>query len=76
MVDSLRQYQPVLVDEMAQAQLSLGELQRVLRDLLEEGLAVRDLPRIVEAVTDRAKYSREASLEIFWRLALASVSSI
>ncbi|NNN11992.1 MAG: FHIPEP family type III secretion protein [Acidimicrobiaceae bacterium] len=60
MVDSLRQYQPVLVDEMAQAQLSLGELQRVLRDLLEEGLAVRDLPRIVEAVTDRAKYSRDA----------------
>ncbi len=59
MLDALRQTNPVIIDEMAQVQLSLGELQQVLRDLLDEWIPVRDLPRIVEAVADRAKSSRE-----------------
>ena len=59
MLDQLKQYSPVVVDELTQAQVSLGELQQVFRDLLEEGVAVRNLPTIVEAIVDRTRVSRE-----------------
>ncbi len=40
-------------------QLSLGEIQRVLRGLLDEGVSVRDLVRIFEALSLRAPVSKD-----------------
>lgn len=50
---------PVVVEELTSAQLSLGEVQRVLKELLDESVPVRDLVRILEAVTERARSSKE-----------------
>lgn len=59
MLDALRQAAPVVVDELVSSQLPLGELQRVLRDLLAERVPVRNLAAIVEAVVDRARQTHE-----------------
>ena len=39
---------------MTSAGLTLGSVQGVLRGLLEEGVPVKDLVRIIEAITDQA----------------------
>lgn len=59
MLDSLRAVAPVVVDELVSSQLPLGELQRVLRDLLAERVPVRNLAAIVEAVVDRSRQTHE-----------------
>ena len=42
--------------------LSLGEIQRVLQSLLAEGVPIRDLGTIVEAIGDKARTTRDTSL--------------
>ena len=55
LVDAVKQVSPVVAGEIGGDVLSLSEVQGVLRDLLEEGVPVRDLTRILEAVTARAR---------------------
>lgn len=55
LVDAVKVDHPAVVEELVPGAMSLGEVQRVLRALLEEGVAIRDLPRIFEALTLRAK---------------------
>ncbi len=50
---------PKLVEETVPGQLSLGELVRVLRGLLREGVSIRDLRTILEAVADAAPRSKD-----------------
>ncbi len=59
MLDALRAVAPVVVDELVSSQVPLGELQRVLRDLLAERVPVRNLAAIVEALVDRARTTHE-----------------
>jgi flagellar biosynthesis protein FlhA len=59
MLDNLRSVAPVVVDELAQAQVPLGDLQRVLRELLEEQVPVRNLSAIVEGVVDRFRTTHD-----------------
>ena len=42
--------------------LSLGEIQRVLQALLREGVSVRDLGAIVEAIGDKARLTRDPAM--------------
>jgi flagellar biosynthesis protein FlhA len=42
--------------------LSVGEIQRVLQGLLREGVSIRDLGAIVEAVGDKARLTRDAGM--------------
>ena len=42
--------------------LSLGEIQRVLQSLLAEGVPIRDLGTIVEAIGDKARTTRDTGL--------------
>jgi flagellar biosynthesis protein FlhA len=49
----------VAVEELTAAQLSLGQFQAVLCALLNEGVPVRDLVRIVEAVTERSAHAKD-----------------
>jgi len=42
--------------------LSLGEIQRVLQALLREGVSIRDLGVIVEAIGDKARLTRDPAL--------------
>jgi flagellar biosynthesis protein FlhA len=59
LTDVVKRSHPVVVEELTPAQLSLGEIQRVLRALLDEGVSVRDLVRIFEALSLRAPVSKD-----------------
>jgi flagellar biosynthesis protein FlhA len=59
LLDGLKQSDPAVVEEMGAAQVTLTDLHRVLCGLLDEGVPVRDLVRIVEAVTERARVSKD-----------------
>jgi len=59
LTDLVRSSHPVVVEELTPAQLSLGEVQRVLQGLLAEGVAVRDLVRIFEALSLEAQATKD-----------------
>ncbi|WP_275693420.1 FHIPEP family type III secretion protein [Nocardioides sp. TF02-7] len=59
LVDIVKQTHPVVVEELTPAHLSLGEVQRVLRALLEERVPIRDLVRILESLSVRAAVSKD-----------------
>ena len=59
LTDVVRRTHPVVVEELTPAQLSLGEIQRVLQELLDEGVSIRDLVRIFEALSLRAARTKE-----------------
>jgi flagellar biosynthesis protein FlhA len=59
LVDMVRASSPTVVDELTPALLTLGEIQRVLQTLLEEEVSVRDLVRIFEALSERARVSKD-----------------
>ncbi len=50
---------PKLVEEAVPGAVSLGELVRVLRGLLREGVSIRDMRTILEAVSDAAPRSKD-----------------
>jgi flagellar biosynthesis protein FlhA len=52
---ALKRSHPVVVEDLTPALLSLGEIQRVLHALLDEGVSIRDLVRIYEALSVAAK---------------------
>ena len=58
LVDAVKTVSPVVAGEIGGEVLGLAEVQRVLRDLLAEGVPVRDLTRILEAVTAGARTDR------------------
>jgi flagellar biosynthesis protein FlhA len=55
LLDALKGANPVVLEEMAAANVTLGDVQGVLRGLLDEGIPVRDLVRIVESMTEQAR---------------------
>ncbi|SOC47074.1 flagellar biosynthesis protein FlhA [Blastococcus aggregatus] len=59
LVEMIRRTHPVVVEELTPSLLTLGEVQRVLHALLEEGVSIRDLVRIFEALSVRAKHSTD-----------------
>jgi flagellar biosynthesis protein FlhA len=52
---------PKLVEDVVPGTISLGELVRVVRGLLREGVSVRDLRTVLEAVADGAIRSKDAA---------------
>lgn len=62
LVEHIRQNHPVVVQELIPDLLSLGELQRVLANLLRERVSIRDLPTILETLADRARTTRDVEL--------------
>ena len=51
LIDVVKQSDPVVIDELNGANVTTGEIQRVLQMLLDEGVAIRDLVRIFEVVS-------------------------
>ena len=58
LVDGVRATDPTVADELVAAGVTMGEVQKVLSGLLEEGVPVRDLVRILEVVSERARVTR------------------
>ncbi|MBB4660981.1 flagellar biosynthesis protein FlhA [Conexibacter arvalis] len=62
LLEQLKETNQAVVDEVVPDMLTLGEIQRVLQGLLAEGVSIRDLGTIVEAVGDKARLTRDTSL--------------
>src|SRR3954469_16736446 len=59
LLDRLKESNAAVVDEVVPDVLSLGEIQRVLQSLLREGVSIRDLGAIIEAIGDKARLTRD-----------------
>jgi len=59
LMDMVRASDPVVADDLNAANVTLGEMQRVLQELLDEGVAIRDLVRICEVVSERARSTKD-----------------
>jgi flagellar biosynthesis protein FlhA len=55
LTEVVKRTHPVVVEELTPALLSLGQVQRVLQGLLDEGVPIRDLVRIFESLSLAAK---------------------
>jgi flagellar biosynthesis protein FlhA len=62
LVDNLRQQQPSLVDEVIPKQFTLGEVQKILQNLLKEGVSIRDLATVLETLSEKALLSRDPDM--------------
>ena len=62
LVNNLKESNPVLVDELIPKQLGLGEVQKVLQNLLNEGISIRDLLSIFETLADHASTTRDTDV--------------
>ncbi|MCW3009320.1 MAG: flagellar biosynthesis protein FlhA [Solirubrobacterales bacterium] len=62
LLDGLRETNAAVVEEVVPDLLSVGEIQRVLQALLSEGISIRDLGTILEAIGDKARLTRDPSL--------------
>jgi flagellar biosynthesis protein FlhA len=60
MVDRVAQSSPRLVEDLVPKVVSLGEIQKVLRQLLRERVPVKDLTTILEAISDAAAATKDA----------------
>jgi flagellar biosynthesis protein FlhA len=52
LLDNLKQTNPTVVTELIPAQLNVGQVQRILQNLLAEGISIRNLSGILEKVSD------------------------
>ncbi|MFI5179698.1 MAG: flagellar biosynthesis protein FlhA, partial [Vicinamibacterales bacterium] len=59
LVDRVGQSAPKLVEELVPKLASIGDIQRVLRQLLRERVPIRDLTTILEAVADAAAITKD-----------------
>lgn len=62
LVNNLKESNPVLVDELIPKQLGLGEVQKVLQNLLDEEISIRDLLTIFETLADHASATRDTDV--------------
>ena len=54
LLDNLKLTHPTVVSELIPGQLSVGQVQRILQNLLAEGVSIRSLASILEKVSDHA----------------------
>src|SRR5665213_3123656 len=58
LLDNLKQTHPTVVTELIPAQLNVGQVQRILQNLLAEGISIRNLAGILEKVSDYAAVTK------------------
>jgi len=62
LLENLKQSQPALVDEVVPKLFSLGEIQKVLGNLLSENISIRDMGTILETLADYGGSVRDIEL--------------
>ena len=62
LINNLKDSNPTLVDELTPKLLGIGEIQKVLQNLLKEGISIRDLLTIFETLADYATTSRDTDI--------------
>jgi flagellar biosynthesis protein FlhA len=64
LIDAVRRSDPAVVEDLTAAQVTPGEVQLVLQGLLAEQVSIRDLVRILDAIGQRARSTRDTDLLI------------
>ena len=62
LVNNMKETNPSLVEELVPKLLGIGEIQKVLQNLLKEGISIRDLLTIMETLADYAPTTRDADI--------------
>jgi flagellar biosynthesis protein FlhA len=62
LINNVKENNPNLVDELVPKLLGLGEVQKVLQNLLREGVSIRDLLTILETLADFAPTTRDTDI--------------
>jgi len=62
LIDNIKEPNPTLVEELVPKMLSVGEIQKVLQNLLREGISIRDLLTIFETLADYAPTTRDSDI--------------
>ncbi len=62
LLENLRAEYPALVEDLVPATLTVGEVQEVLQNLLNERVSIRDLVTICETLATQARVSRDIDL--------------
>ena len=55
LIENIKKDYSVIVEEVYPKKFDLGEIQTVMQNLLSEGVSIRNLPLILEAIADAAK---------------------
>ncbi len=58
-IDNLKRQQPALVEEVVPKMFSVGEVQKVLANLLREGISIRDIATILETLGDYGMITKD-----------------
>ncbi|HKM43541.1 MAG TPA: flagellar biosynthesis protein FlhA [Limnochordia bacterium] len=59
LLDGAREEYPAVVDELVPTLLTIGEVQKVLQNLLREGVPIRNMVTILETLADTASVTRD-----------------
>ncbi len=62
LINNLKESNPSVVEELYPKLLSLGEIQKILQNLLKEGISIRDLLTIFETLADYAPTTRDTDI--------------
>ncbi len=62
LINNIKDNNTALIDELVPKLLSIGEIQKVLQNLLEEGISIRDLVTIFETLADHASVTRDTDI--------------
>ncbi|VAX17074.1 Flagellar biosynthesis protein FlhA [hydrothermal vent metagenome] len=59
LIDTYKETNPKVVEELIPGQLTLGQVQKVLQNLLREQVSVRDIGTILETLSDKALITKD-----------------
>jgi flagellar biosynthesis protein FlhA len=62
LIDSLREDYPALIEEINAETLPIGTIQKVLQNLLSEGIPIRDMVTILEALLDYSRVTKNVDV--------------
>ena len=62
LVDNVRQSYPAIVEELIPKLLGIGEIQKVLANLLKEGVSIRDMASILETLADYGNVTHDTDM--------------
>lgn len=62
LINNLKENNPTLVEELVPKLMNVGEIQKVLQNLLEEGISIRDLLTIFETLADHAATTHDPDI--------------
>jgi flagellar biosynthesis protein FlhA len=62
LINNIKESNPSLVEELVPKLLGLGDIQKVLQNLLKEGISIRDLVTIFETLADHAAATRDTDI--------------